>query len=257
MPRQTSVPLPTPILRAVKSLPEPVIQSQETSQSQHHIPAPLPIVQTTPTCITQPIGTKSEHRPIPPYRDLFLRPPPRPHDVIDLKDTRKDLLHLDMDRNIDFEENSLYQEGIISETYERSDKSYIQEPSELKDLIDTTKLVQTFLPKQTDIDKILDIIKRKVLKGTDLPLSLKEIQAGYLSSPYLKDLYLYLAQNKLLSKRSPIHKVETLAERFILLDSLLFKLATTPERETSLLAVPEVHADKIIMLYHTSLFAGH
>ena len=30
-----------------------------------------------------------------------------------------------------------------------------------------------------------------------------------------------------------------------------------PDRETVLLAVPEVCVDKIIMLYHTSLFAGH
>ena len=44
-----------------------------------------------------------------------------------------------MDRNIDFEENLPYQEGIISETYERLDKSYFKEPSELRDLIDTTK----------------------------------------------------------------------------------------------------------------------
>ena len=51
--------------------------------------------------------------------------------------------------------------------------------------------------------------------------------------------------------------VETLAQRFILLDSLLFKLVTTLGRETVLLAVPEMCADKIITLYHTSLFAGH
>ena len=37
----------------------------------------------------------------------------------------------------------------------------------------------------------------------------------------------------------------------------MFKLVTTPDRETALLAVPEVCTDKIIMLYHTSLFAGH
>ena len=30
-----------------------------------------------------------------------------------------------------------------------------------------------------------------------------------------------------------------------------------PDRETALLAVPEVCTDKIIMLYHSSLFAGH
>ena len=100
------------------------------------------------------------------------------------------------------EENSPFQEGIISEIYKRQDTSYIQEPPELKDLIDTTKLIQKYLPKQMEIDKILDIIKKKVLKGTHLPLTIKEIQAGYLSSPYFKDLYLFLSQNKLPSKRS-------------------------------------------------------
>ena len=127
----------------------------------------------------------------------------------------------------------------------------------MADIVDTANLVQEFLPKQTDIDKILDIIKRKVLKGTCLPLTIKEIQASYLTSPYFKDLYRYLAQNKLPSKRSAIHKVEILAERFILLDSLLFKLVTTPDKETALLAIPEICADKNIMLYHISLFAGH
>ena len=34
-------------------------------------------------------------------------------------------------------------------------------------------------------------------------------------------------------------------------------MVTTPEKETALLAIPEIHADKINMLYHSSLFAGH
>ena len=45
-----------------------------------------------------------------------------------------------------------------------------------------------------------------------------------------------------------------LAEWYILLDSLLFKI--TPEKETAVLAVPEMCADKIIT-YHSSLFVGH
>ena len=163
-----------------------------------------------------------------------------------MKDNRKYLLDLDTHRKIDFEENSPHQESTISEMYERPDKSYIQEPTDIKDLIDTTKLIQKFLPKQVDIDKILDIIKRKVLKGIHMPLTIKKIQAGYLTSPYFKDLYLYLAQNKLPSKKSAICKVENLAERYILLDSLLFKIITTPERETVLLAMPEICTDKII-----------
>ena len=47
-------------------------------------------------------------------------------------------------------------------------------------------LVHKFLPRQMDIDKILHIIQRKVLKGTHLPVEIKKIQAGYLHSPYLK-----------------------------------------------------------------------
>ena len=210
-----------------------------------------------PTCIIQPIGPKIQHRPSQPYHDPYTRPPPRPPDVTDPLDSWKDLLGNGLDRKVEIEENSPFQEGIISEIYERPDMSYVQEPHELKDLIDTTKLIQKFLPKQMDIDKILDIIKRKVLKGTHLALTIKEIQAGYLSSPYFKDLYLFLSQNKLLSKRSSIKKVETLAESFVLLDSLIFKLVTTTGKEAAVLVIPEICIDKIIALYHTSLFAGH
>ena len=160
------------------------------------------------------------------------------------------------DINLESKENSLYQ-GVISESYQRPDKTFFEESCELQNLINTSNLVQTFLPKQTDIDRILKYLQRKVLKGTHLPVKVKEIKAGYISSSYLKDIYLYLAQNELPSRKSVIRKVETLAEWCILLDSLLFRISATPEKETALLAIPETCADKIITLYHASLFAGH
>ena len=85
----------------------------------------------------------------------------------------------------------------------------------------------------------------------------KEIQAGYLSSSYFKDIYLYLAQNRLPTSKATIRKVETLAEKYILSDSLLFKITSTPEKETAVLAIPETCLDNIISLYHSSLFTGH
>ena len=111
--------------------------------------------------------------------------------------------------------------------------------------------------KQTDIDKILEVIKKKVLRGTHLSLMIKEIQAGYLSSSYFKDIYLYLVQDRLPVKKAAIKRVEVLAEKYIILDSLLFKLTTIPGKETMLWAIPEICADKIITLYHSNLFAGH
>ena len=42
-----------------------------------------------------------------------------------------------------------------------------------------------------------------------------------------------------------------------MLDSLLFKIVTNPDKEAAVLAILEVCADKIITLYHSNLFAGH
>ena len=98
------------------SLPEPIVQSQESVQPQYHIPIPLPQCQPIdPTHIIQPIGPKIQNRPSPHYPDPYTRPPSRPPDVTNLIDSQKDLLDNDLDRNIDIEQNSPFQEGIISE----------------------------------------------------------------------------------------------------------------------------------------------
>ena len=95
----------------------------------------------------------------------------------------------------------------------------------MESIINTGRLIQKFLLKQADIDKRLKIIKRKALKGMHLPVTVKEIQAGYLISPYFKDM--------LPSTKTALQKMETLAERYILLDSLLFKI-TTPEKRSNI-----------------------
>ena len=146
-----------------------------------------------------PISEVPRSEGLPPYILLRNRPPPKPPDQLinkqDIGDTKMDI-----------KENSPFQENVISEIYERPDKSYFQELVELTDLIDTKNIIQQFLPKQTDIDKILEIIKKKMLKGTHLPLTIKEIQAGYLNSLYFTAIYQYLAQNRLPSKKSAMRK---------------------------------------------------
>ena len=181
------------------------------------------------TCIIpdHTIRPKINTRQVPFYPDPLIKPPPRlPESKI--QDDRRMTLVLDI--NKEFEENFPYQEGIISKIYHIPDKSQLLEPPELADLINTNNLVQKYLPKQTDIDGILKIIQRKVLKGTHLPVTIKEIQVRYLNRPYLKDIYLYLVQNKQPSSKSAMCKVEALAERYVWLDSLLFKLITIPEK---------------------------
>ena len=102
---------------------------------------------------------------------------------------------------------------------------------------------------------MLKVIQRKILKGTHLLGEIKKIQARYLNSSHLKYIYPYLSENKLPTSKAAVRKVETLAERYTLVDSLLLKI--TPEKETAVLAISETCTDKIITWYHSILFAGH
>ena len=146
--------------------------------------------------------------------------------------------------NLDIEENSPFEEDIMSETIQRPDKTLFQKPKSLYDIIDTGNLIHKFLPKQMDIERILHIIQRKVFKGTHLPIEIKEIQTGYLHSPYFKEIYQYLSQNKLPHSKMAIKKLEALSERYILVDSLLFRIF--PDKETTVLAIPELCADNVV-----------
>ena len=101
---------------------------------------------------------QNTRREIPPYPDPIYRPPTKPAEI-PLQETLRKLTDLDTDINVDFEENSPYQEGVISETYQRPDRSYFQEPPELDSVINTGRQVQKFLQKQADMDKILKIIQ--------------------------------------------------------------------------------------------------
>ena len=160
-------------------------------------------------------GYDPQESKIPIYPNQITKPIPKLTERVTQNDRQADL-KLDLEINRNFEENLPYQEGIISEIYQRPHKSQIVDPPELIDLVNTERIAQKYLPKQADIDKVLTVIQRKVLKGTHLPITIKEIQAGYLNSPYFKDLYLYLSQNKLPSSKGVICKIEILSEIYFI-----------------------------------------
>ena len=116
---------------------------------------------------------------VPSHPDLLVKNPKH-------QPMKHNIQEIDPKINFDFEENSPFQEGIMSETFQRPDKSFFQNPKELGDFINQENLVHKFLPKQTDIDKILSIIQRKVLKGTHLPVEIKKIQRDTYRAHILK-----------------------------------------------------------------------
>ena len=101
---------------------------------------------------------------------------PRPvHEPLQKKHNAAGPQDMKTEVNLDIEENSPFQEGIISELIQRPDKSFFQNPRKLEDIINPDNLIHKFLPKQVDIDKTLSIIQRKVLKNTHLLIEIKKI----------------------------------------------------------------------------------
>ena len=59
-------------------------------------------------------------------------------------------------------------------------------------------MVAQNLPKQSDIDKLMKQLNRKILTQTRFPSSLKDLEAAYCNSAAFKDIYQFLRYNKLL-----------------------------------------------------------
>ena len=97
---------------------------------------------------------------IPFCLDLLLRPPKQQPINQNISQNIQEI-NPNPNINLDFEENSPFQEGIMSETFQRLDKSFFQNLKELQDLINKENLIHKYLLKQTDIDKILEVIQRK------------------------------------------------------------------------------------------------
>ena len=77
---------------------------------------------------------------VPFYPDPLMKPPSRLPDT-KTQNNRQINMYLDLEINKNFEENLPYQEGIISEIYQRTDKSQLVEPPELADLVNTNNIV--------------------------------------------------------------------------------------------------------------------
>ena len=100
---------------------------------------------------------------VPFHLDPLLRPKQHMKQNMTSKQNPQNEQDISPNINFDFKENLPFQEGIMSETFQRPDKTFFQSPKKLGDLIYKGNLIHKYLPKEMDIDKILEGIQRKVL----------------------------------------------------------------------------------------------
>ena len=77
--------------------------------------------------------------------------------------------------------------------------------------------------------------RKENIKSIHLSITVKEIQAGYLTNLYFKNIYVF--QNKLPSSKATIRQVETQTEGYIPFDSLLFRIPNLHDEQNPVLCI--------------------
>ena len=76
------------------------------------------------------------------------------------------------------------------------------------DQITDTTLMHKYLPRQSDIDRIMEQIKRKYLTKLQLPCSLRDMLVVYPNSPHFRNIYPVVGMNKLPNTNRSAKKLE-------------------------------------------------
>ena len=138
-----------------------------------------------------------------------------------------------------------YQDKEMEPVFKTPDLDDFLLPPVLGDQITDSILMHRYLPRHSDINKIMEQIKRKYLTKLQLPCSLRDMQVAYLNSPYFKDIYLVI-ENDLRNAVYMIH------------GGLLYKYIQTATRDSGpVLCIPVSKIDIFLELFHSSILSGH
>ena len=138
------------------------------------------------------------------------------------------------------------------------DQSDFEIPPPLQDIVDPSKITHKFLPKQGEIDRLINQINKKVLRDTKLSMNLRDLRAAYLQSPHFRDIYLNLTQNKVPLEKGAAKRLEQNARNYLILDGLLFKIIELEDgRLDTVLCIPTSKVHVLLDTYHSSLIGGH
>ena len=133
-------------------------------------------------------------------------------------------------------------------------------PHVLGDQITDTILMHRYLPRQTDIDRIMEQIQRKYLTKLQLPCSLRDMQAAYLNSPHFRDIYLAVGMNKLPNTNRSAKKLENDLKNavYMIHGGLLYKYIQNSAGDSEpVLCIPVSKIDIFLELFHSSILSGH
>ena len=101
-------------------------------------------------------------------------------------------------------------------------------------------------------------VNKKVMRDTNLCVDLRDPKAAYLTSPHIRDIYLYLLQNRMPLGKGAAKRLDQNARNYLILDGLLFKILDNGEGNLDTgLCIPTSKVHILLNAYHSSILGGH
>ena len=154
-------------------------------------------------------------------------------------------------------DNVLQKSTSVDEESEEPCPEFLRKPTPLIDKVDT--VTAQHIPNQAELNRILKIIKKKVIRDYNLPFDALDFKAAQHASPHFKPIYDYLAHNILPSDKKAARVIMLRAEQYLLCNDILFRLFLHPNSDqfSLQLVVPDQFIDSLIAQYHDSVLSNH
>ena len=153
-----------------------------------------------------------------------------------------------------------YQDKEVEAVFKAPELDDFLLPPVLGDQITDSTLMHRYLPKQADIDRIMEQISRKYLTKLQLPCSIRDMQVAYLSSPHFREIYLSVGMNKMPSKAKSAKKLESdlMNAVYMIHGGLLYRYMRNLRGDLDpVLCVPASKIDIFLELFHSCILGGH
>ena len=247
--------------RQSSSRPQPSLSLAAPAGRRESVVVPCTPAPHAPTSSRNPLGALAPRVPLPighaPQSSLSTSDcDQNPKEILDVnKYTKRRLQNAQQPiPGIDLGEE---EEILDPEVRAPNEEDFIKPPP-LEELVDPTKIKQTFIPRQGELMKLLKQINTRILQSTHLVNDLRDLKAAYLTSPHFRDIYIYLTQNKVTLNRLAARRIEINSRNYMLLDGLLFKILDMgAEVPTTVLCIPTSKAHVLMEYYHSSIMGGH
>ena len=131
-------------------------------------------------------------------------------------------------------------------------------PKTLSETLQGKTILAQTMPRQVEIDRLMKQLNRKILTQTRFPSSLKDLEAAYCSSSAFKDIFQFLKYNKLPGSKALAKKIQSSAQDYFVIGSILFKYLTLKDGTIdSVMCIPPSKMDIILDHYHSQVIGGH